>query len=335
MMADYFWHTVAEMPWPADWPVVFGREAPLLMEIGFGSGLFLVDLARRRPEANLIGLEIALPSLRNALRKVSRAGLGHVCLIKDSAWPVLQVLCAPESLAGVTINFPDPWPKKSHQARRLIDDDFLHLLATRLSPAADLDIATDHADYADQIEACLSASPHFTSRTAAPFVWEDPGRVRTKYEQVALAEGRPPRYFQWRRNDSPATDIFPIPQELPMPHVVVRIPAPLEEIGRRFRPWSVDHDPVRLKYLEAYQSFHDGALLIEAYLNEPPVAQRLALELRPRATGDVVIGLHEVGFPRPTRGVHLAVHYLVRWLADHYPATVIVQSTLKIDHADD
>jgi len=335
MMAEYFWRTVAEMPWPADWPAVFGREAPLLMEIGFGSGLFLVDLARRRPEADLIGLEIALPSLRNALRKVARSRLTNVCLIKDGAWPVLQVLCAPGSLAGVTINFPDPWPKKSHQVRRLIDDDFLRLLATRLTPGADLDIATDHADYADQIEGCLSRSPHFTSRTAAPFVWDDPGRVRTKYEQVALAEGRPPRYFQWRRNVSPAADIFPIPQELPMPHVVVRIPTSLDEIGRRFRPWSVEQGSVPLKYLEAYQSFHDGALLIEAYLNESPISQRLALELRPRATGDVVIGLHEVGFPRPTRGVHLAVHHLISWLTDHYPATVIVQSTLKLTDADD
>lgn len=334
-MAEYFWRTVAEMPWPADWPAVFGREAPLLMEIGFGSGLFLVDLARRRPEANVIGLEIALPSLRNALRKVERAGLTNICLIKDGAWPVVQVLCSPGSLAGVIINFPDPWPKKSHEARRLIDDEFLHLLATRLAPGADLDIATDHEEYAAQIEDCLSRSPHFSCRTAAPFVWSDPDRVRTKYEQVALAEGRRPRFFQWQRNHAPADNRFLIPQELPMPHVVLRIPAPLDEIGRTFRPWSVDHGSVRLKYLEAYRSYHDGALLIEAYLNEPPVAQRLALEMRPRATGDVVIGLHEVGFPRPTRGVHLAVHHLVKWLEARYPATIVAQSTLKVDDAGD
>lgn len=334
-MVASIWRTVAEMPWPADWPAVFGREGPLLMEIGFGSGLFLVDLARRRPEANIIGLEIALPSIRNARRKVVKAGLTNACLIKDGAWPVLQVLCAPGSLAGVTINFPDPWPKKGHQARRLIDDDFLRLLASRLQPGADLDIATDHADYADQITACLSRSPHFISRAAAPFVDDVPGRLRTKYEQVALAAGRPPRYYQWRRNDLAVADGFPIPQELRMPHVVVRIPASLDEVGRRFRPWPIDVDPVRLKYLEAYQSFHDGALLVEVYLNEAPVTQRLALEMRPRATGDVVIGLHEVGFPRPTRGVHLAVHHLVRWLQELYPAMVVVQSTLKVDDADD
>lgn len=328
------WYKVEQLPWPADWPALFGRPGALIIEIGFGSGLFLADLARRRPEANVLGLEISVPALRKAARKIERGGLGNVRLLQADAPSALQALCAPGSVAATILNFPDPWPKDDHRDRRLIDGDFLHLLATRMAMGGPLDIATDHEAYAAQITACLLASPWFESRLDAPFVYEDAGRVATKYEQVARAEGRRPRYFKWRRNAAPAEDHYPFPQELPMPHVVLRLPAGLEAIGRRFQPESVELESAVARYVDVYHSLQHDSLLIETYLNEGPVRQRLGLEVRARPSGEIVISLAEIGFPRATPGVHQAIGHLVDRLREAFPSLVVVHTTLQGRHAD-
>jgi tRNA (guanine-N7-)-methyltransferase len=328
------WYKVEGLPWPADWPALFGRPGPLVIEIGFGSGLFLVDLARRQPAANILGLEISVPALRRAARKIARGGLSNVRLVQADAPSALHALCAPESVAVTTINFPDPWPKDDHRDRRLIDGDFLHLLATRMIPDGALDVATDHDDYAAQIAACLLASPYFESRLDAPFVFHDEGRVETKYERAARAAGRRPRYFKWRRNTAPAANIFPFPEEWLMPHVVLRGPGGLAEIGRRFRPATIESESAIVRYVDVYRSFRHDMLLIEAYINEGPIRQRVGLELRARPSGEMVLSLAEIGFPRATPGVHLAIRHLVDWLREEYPSLVVVHTTLQGHHAD-
>ena len=119
-----------------------------------------------------------------------------------------------------------------------------------------------------------------------------------------------------------------------MPHVVLRLPVDIGEIGRRFRPHVVENDATRIRFVEIYQSLHDGKLLLETYISEGPIMQRLGLEMRARSTGDITISLAEVGFPRPTRGVHLAIASLVDWLRAEFPALVVVQTNLQNDHAD-
>ena len=119
-----------------------------------------------------------------------------------------------------------------------------------------------------------------------------------------------------------------------MPHVVLRGTPDLDEIGRRFRPSVAEFDGGLVRFIEAYRSLADGKLLIETYIHEGPIRQRLGLELRRRANGEVVVGLAEVGFPRPTQGVHVAVARLVQWLETEFPALVIVSTTLKENHAD-
>lgn len=333
-MSPAIWYKVEQLPWPVDWTALFGRAAPLVMEIGFGSGQYLVDLALGLAEANILGVEISVPALRRAGRKLERRGLTTVRLVQGDAYAVLQALCAPASLSAVVVNFPDPWPKQGHDARRLIDDAFLCLLATRLQTGGQLDIATDHDDYAAQIAACLERSEHFESRDDVTFVLDEPGRAPTKYERVAREAGRTPRYFHWRRNATAVATPFPIPQEYGMPHVVLRGPVDLDEIGRRFRPSVVEFDGGHVRFIEAYRSMGDGRLVIETYINEAPIRQRLGLEFRPRANGELVIGLAEIGFPRPTPGVHFAVGRLATWLREEYPALVLVNSALQVNHAN-
>jgi hypothetical protein len=114
-----------------------------------------------------------------------------------------------------------------------------------------------------------------------------------------------------------------------VPHIVLRVPADLDEIARRFSPGPASASSARIKFLAAYQAVHEPNLLIETYINEDPLKQRLCLEMRQRATGEIVLGLHELGFPRPTPGVHEAVAALARWLEAEFPATIVVHKALQ------
>ncbi|MCB9421753.1 MAG: tRNA (guanosine(46)-N7)-methyltransferase TrmB [Ardenticatenaceae bacterium] len=317
------------LPWPVNWDEVYGRTAPILVEIGFGSGHFLIDWARQRPDANVLGLEISLPSLRKGESKIRNTGLTNVRVVQGGAPLVLQALFAPASLSEVFINFPDPWRKERHYHRRLISDEFLNLLATRLSPGGLLDIATDHPDYAPWITERLERTPYFASRLPTTFVTEDNERLRTKYELIALEEGRTCHYFKWRRNAETAVNPFPIPEELPMPHIIMSSPLSLAEIGQRFEPQHTSDGETHVKLLEMYQSFYDQKLLVETYVREEPLTQRVGLSVFRRQTGELVVGLHDVGFPRPTRGIQLAIAHLAQWILGLHPDSTVIANNLS------
>lgn len=323
------WYMVNQLPWPVDWSVEFGRRAPLQVEIGFGSGQYLVRLAKERPDVNLVGMEVSRPSLRNAARKVARDRLSNVRLLQCSARTALWLLFLPESIQATYIHFPDPWPKKGHHNRRVIEGDFLSLLASRMVAGGSLDISTDHAAYMEVIGERLAASPYFQSRLPVPYVQGEMARINTKYERFALGEGREPVYFRWQRNDNPAIDLYSQPEEFAMPHIIVRTPATLADLGQRFEPVSLEEEGVRIKYLDLFQSLKEDRLLVDTFVREDPLVQRFGIAMRARNGGDILIELHEVGNPRPTLGVHLAVQKLVDWISAAYPATVIVQSNLR------
>ena len=130
-----------QLLWPTDWAALFGREAPFVIEIGFGGGHFLVDLAQKRPFQNILGVEISIPSIQRAERKIRNLSLTNVKILQTDARFLLQLLCPPNGIQEVYINFPDPWRKAAHHDRRLINLEFLHLLATRMANNGTLDIA--------------------------------------------------------------------------------------------------------------------------------------------------------------------------------------------------
>ena len=317
-----------QLDWPTDWEALFGRSAPLLVEIGFGNGQFLVALARRRPSANVIGLEISLPSLRKAEKKLRTAGLQNVRIVQADAKLFLWALCQRQSICEVYINFPDPWPKERQTHRRLINKRFLHLLATRMILGGTVDIATDHPDYQTAVAAALSATPYFDSRLDTAFITRDDERIRTKYELRAQAEGRTCHYYKWQRNQTSASNLFPAPKEVPMPHAVLQSPLTLRQISEQFKPFQVSAGETHINFLEAFQSAHGGTVLIEVYVIEEPLKQRIGLTLRQREDGTLVTGLHEIGFPRPTAGIQLAVKQLAEWVTSLHPEAEIVHHNL-------
>lgn len=320
------------MDWPTDWTAVFNRKAPQLMEIGFGGGDFLVDLAKNRPETNIIGIELSLPSLKKAEKKLTMAEIDNVRILAGDAEQVLWAMCQTESLDEVYINFPDPWPKERHHYRRLINDEFLQLLATRMPTGAILDIATDHVDYAAWIVEHLERTPYFNSRLSVTYVNEDTDRVISKYEQKGFDEGRIGNYFKWQRNDTIAPNIFPIPKELPMPHVIVESSMSQEEIAAAFAPMKFSQDDIHISLAEIFQSQYDGKLLLETYVKERPLSQRLGLLIRQREHGDYVVKMHEVGFPRPTVGIQIAIANLATWLVGLNPENKFLRSSLDEEY---
>jgi len=167
---------------------VFGRHAPLYVEIGFGNGDFLSEKVTLTPEADFIGIEIFITGAAKLLKKVMNAS-GDLCpknlrVFIDDSRRVLHRHIPDESIDGVYILFPDPWPKKRHNKRRLINPGFARLLHSRLKENGFVTTATDHHGYAEEIVRSFSEG-------FRPSGTEDPsGIMRTKYAGRALAEGR-------------------------------------------------------------------------------------------------------------------------------------------------
>jgi tRNA (guanine-N7-)-methyltransferase len=175
----------------------------IVLEIGFGRGEFLLDLAAKSPGTAFLGIEVSFKRVLKMARKLARSGLANVRLLEGRAEVVVRDLIPPCSLAEVWINFSDPWPKARHAGRRLVQTTFVADLAARLRAGAILHIATDDVPYAEQIDEVLSAEPGLES-THAPLPWlpEVPGRMHTGYESEWRAEGRSLHFFEYRRAGS-------------------------------------------------------------------------------------------------------------------------------------
>ena len=173
---------------PPDLAAVFGRSAPRILEIGFGMGESTAEIAARHPGSDFLGIEVHTPGVGSLLRRVAERDLTNVRVIQHDAVEVLEHMIAGGSLDGVHIFFPDPWPKKRHHKRRLIQPAFVALLASRMKPGAYLHVATDWEDYARQILEVLSAEP-LLENTADGFAPRPEHRPLTRFENRGLTLG--------------------------------------------------------------------------------------------------------------------------------------------------
>jgi tRNA (guanine-N7-)-methyltransferase len=173
---------------PLDPVAAFGREAPLVVEIGFGMGDATASIAEAEPQTDFLGIEVHPPGVGALLRRIGERGLGNVRIVQDDAVEVLEHMIAPASLAGINVFFPDPWHKKRHHKRRLVQPPLVALLASRLRPGALLHCATDWQPYAEQMLAVLSAEPALRN-TAAGYAERPVRRPLTKFENRGLGLG--------------------------------------------------------------------------------------------------------------------------------------------------
>ncbi len=146
-------------PQSADWSRTFGRPAPIGVEIGFGMGQSLLHWAALRAELNLVGIEIYQPGIGALLAGIERQQLANLRVLSGDAEVLLAEKFAPASICEIRIWFPDPWPKKRHHKRRLIQPAFVAMLTDRMAPGGILRVATDWAPYAEWISSVLAAEP--------------------------------------------------------------------------------------------------------------------------------------------------------------------------------
>ncbi len=167
----------------------FGREAPLVVEIGSGVGEATVALAAARPSYDVLALEVWQPGVADTLHRMEQAGVDNVRLLGvDAVW-TLGHLVEPDTLEELWTFFPDPWPKKRHHRRRLVDADFARLAASRLRPGALWRLATDWPDYAERMVEVLEAEPLLENVHDGPAPrWDD--RPLTRFERRGLDAGR-------------------------------------------------------------------------------------------------------------------------------------------------
>ncbi|MDH4392198.1 MAG: tRNA (guanosine(46)-N7)-methyltransferase TrmB [Aquabacterium sp.] len=173
---------------PLDWDTAFGRRAPRVLEIGFGMGQATAAIAAARPDLDFIGIEVHQPGVGALLREIGERGLSNIRIVQHDAVQVLQQMVVPASLAGVHVFFPDPWHKKRHHKRRLIQPALADLLASRLAPGGWLHCATDWDDYAQQMLQVLGNCSTLAN-TASGFAPRPDMRPLTKFEARGLKLG--------------------------------------------------------------------------------------------------------------------------------------------------
>lgn len=184
---------------PIDLDRVFGRQAPCVLEIGFGDGATLVELAAQSPQVDFIGIEVHPPGIGHCLLGIESRGLTNVRLIAHDAVGVLQSMIAPASLDEVLLQFPDPWPKKRHHKRRIVQPAFASLVASRLKPGGVFRLATDWEPYADCMLEVLNAEPGLVNAAEGGRFVERPDRGITRFENRGKRLGHRVFDLEYRR----------------------------------------------------------------------------------------------------------------------------------------
>ena len=175
-----------------DFRAAFGRAAPVAVEIGFGSGDALARMATEHPEMNYLGIEVHRPGVGRLLARLAAEGLTNVRVVCADAKEILARRVPDESLTAVYVLFPDPWPKKRHHKRRLVQPDFVQLVRRKLKSGGMLHLATDWPGYAEHMQAVMRAAEGFAETEAA-------ARPDTRYAARGRRLGHPVRDLVYRR----------------------------------------------------------------------------------------------------------------------------------------
>jgi len=191
-------HALAFKPEPLVASRIFGRTAPLVLEIGSGMGETTAAIAQAHPEADFIAVEVHGPGVGSLLNRIETARLSNLKVVRHDAVEVLKAMIPDASLAAIHLFFPDPWPKKRHHKRRLVQREFAALAARKLAPGGALHAATDWPEYAEHMKQVLAHEP-----LLEPAVCGFTQRPPTKFETRGRRLGHPVCDLYWRRRTKP------------------------------------------------------------------------------------------------------------------------------------
>lgn len=322
-----------QLDWPLDWTAVFGREAPLVVEAGFGNGGFLVAQAAAHPDTDYVGIERSWGAAQRLFKRLHRDGLTNVRVLQGDAAFALRHAFGPGSVSHIYVNFSDPWPKERHHGRRLVQPPFVSLLSERLTPGGRVTIATDHAGYAEWISEVLTGQSRLSSVFPTPSVDRLAERDPTKYELKAMAAGVPIHYFVWRNDRAAAPDDqTPLQEAGGMPNVVLEGHEGEADLLRDAGPatWQMENRGVAVvvKMMDVYED-GAGGRLVEVMVKENELSQHIGVRVLPRPRGRLLVKLSPIGHPRPTWGVKQAVAKVAGLLVQTTPGLKVLSTTVN------
>ena len=298
------------LSFPAANVAFFQQEAPLVLEVGFGDGGFLTSVAQTHPEWNFIGADTANGSATRAFKRVRREGLSNVRLYHGSGLFLLRNLFCDASLSRVYVNFPDPWYKKRHASRRLLQASFFELLFARLEAGGKLLLTTDSEPYFRQALILAENSGYYRITESSP----PSATLRTKYATKWYAEGRSFYHASIQKHTGRPSPIPPqIRRELGMHHALLNGSIPeVTEFDKVVHHFEDGHVIV----LDVMRMIGQEGLVFITRTHEPELVQELFIQLRParRAQADLLLSVMNLGKPLATRGSSEAVRAVSRWL---------------------
>ena len=186
---------IADLCARLDWRAIFGNDAPVELDLGAGDGGFALVYAAQHPEINLLAVERLLGRVRKIEKRAARAGLKNLRVLRLELGYTVRHLLPPGSISVAHILFPDPWPKRRHWPRRLVQPDFVRDLARALRPGGELRFTTDHAHYFETAQAAVKEA----GVLAESPLWDWKDDPKTDFQRTFEAEGRPIWRARWRK----------------------------------------------------------------------------------------------------------------------------------------
>lgn len=300
------------LTFPSSSADLFGRTAPLFLEVGVGNGAFIHGLAGRRPDVNILGVDLAAQSVARSFRRLQRGrARGHATnarlIVGDASW-ILRNVIPEEGLQRVYVNFPDPWPRKKHHSRRLLQPPFLRQLSHRLAPDGDVLVTTDHTGFFEFVLSSIDATAGLRCRQTEP-----PDEVlETKWARKADSY----HHVVIRREHA---DTGPFEHAAPvvelvetMYHAILR--GKLPDVAG-FERQTFHHRDGLVVLMDAYRPIEEPGLLFLVHVEEDGLSQEVLVEVRSGREGYVVT-LRRFARPLNTRGLRAAVKEITHWLAE-------------------
>ncbi|WP_084222203.1 tRNA (guanosine(46)-N7)-methyltransferase TrmB [Thermodesulfobacterium hydrogeniphilum] len=322
-----------------DWDKIFGRKGPLYLEIGIGNGEFIVWLAQNKPEANFIGVEVSREYFRKAVNRAINAKLANLRLICIEGAKALSKLFDSETLAGLYLNFPDPWAKKSQKERRLVNPAFIWLLGDRLVLEGFFIMVTDYEPYAKEVLEHFLKCPVFEPLWDTPLKMNLTEYYHTKYARKWLSMGLSLFYIGFKKVKrvelpewiSKFYPLIKLKKEEPLPLNILKLgkSVTLKEFLKFFSKdviWKKGEELIKI--LDIY--FKEDGILLDTLVVEGLLKQRFFISINPYDKDGVIISIHDSDHPDPTDGVHKALVLITLKIQEKFPQAKLIQSNCKI-----
>ena len=308
-------------PFPINWPLHFGVEnLELHLEVGFGDGRYTIRHALENPKAQFVGLEVSNTSIKRALKGIHRANAQNIYVLKASAEFAVRNLFAPSSLTSITVNFPDPWPKKKHKKNRLLQSAFFCLVASRLKLKGEICLATDHYEYLEFARAEAKSTGLYSLKEAKP-----PSTVfQTKYALKWQKQGKPLYYQVFQCQNTPTLNYPALIRDKEMPHTILKGKLPQEvPFTKQVFPYAEGHIILH-EVSKSWGVDEKGRLLVRVTIDEPDLHQQVLVVVKERKENEILVGLESFGDPIITKTTHGAVYGVTQWLLGLEQGLIIV-----------